>query len=163
MLMWYSTAAFSKARDGVSRLYRDCFSSGLTGKKIGPAPGFEVDSEQQQETVKVSTDRLSASAQFPYSIQVGTPMTPDSQLVQMARLQGEGIMKWWEGGTYEVSYVKCIRDGGWKIKRLEYRVSSKADYRPGRSHAGPISVPLFSKVYPEDPAGPDLLTDNDQI
>ena len=80
----------------------------------------------------------------------------------MARLHGEGIMKWWEGGIYEVSYLKDMKDGGWKIKRLEYRVLSKADYRPGKSCARPISVPLFSKVYPADPAGPDSLTDNDQ-
>ena len=71
-------------------------------------------------------------------------------------------MKWWEGGIYEVSYLKDMKDGGWKIKRLEYRVLSKADYRPGKSCARPISVPLFSKVYPADPAGPDSLTDNDQ-
>jgi len=80
----------------------------------------------------------------------------------MARLHGEGIMKWWEGGTYEVSYVKGIRDGDWKIKRLEYRVLSCSDYKPGKSHARPISVPLFSKVYPDDPSGPDILTNNDQ-
>jgi hypothetical protein len=105
----------------------------------------------------VSADRLSAGTQFPYSIQVGTPMAPDSQLVQMARLQGGGIMKWCEAGTYEISYAKDIKDGGWKIKRLEYRVSSKTDYRPGRSYARPISVPLFAKTYPEDPSGPDRL------
>jgi hypothetical protein len=153
----FNGGVFKGQKNGISRLYRDCFSSGLTGKKIEPAPGFEVDSKQQQETIKVSADRLSASAQFPYSIQVGTPMAPDSQLVQMARLQGGGIMKWCEGGTYEISYAKDIKDGGWKIKRLEYRVSSKTDYRPGRSYAKSISVPLFAKPYPEDPAGPDTL------
>ena len=153
----FNGGVFKGQKDGISRLYRDCFSSGLTGKKIGPAPGFEVDSERQQETIKVSADRLSASAQFPYSIQVGTPMAPDSQLVQMARLQGGGIVKWCEGGTYEISYAKDIKDGNWKIKRLEYRVLSKTDYRPGRSYAKSISVPPFAKPYPEDPAGPDRL------
>ncbi len=75
----------------------------------------------------------------------------------MARLQGEGIMKWWEGGTYEVSYVKDIKSGNWKINKLEYSVMAKADYRAGKSSARPVSVPCFSKVYPEDPAGPDKL------
>jgi hypothetical protein len=84
-------------------------------------------------------------------------MASDSQLVQMARLQGEGIMKWCEGGLYEISYVKDIKNGSWKIQRLEYRVLSKTDYRPGRSYAKSISVPLFAKSYPEDPAGPDRL------
>ena len=71
----FNGGAFKGRKDGVSRLYGDCFRSGLTGKKIGPAPNFEVDSEQQQESIKVSADRLSASGQFPYSMQVGTPMT----------------------------------------------------------------------------------------
>jgi hypothetical protein len=153
----FNGGVYKGQKGGISRLYCDCFSPGLTGKKIGPAPGFEVDSEQKQETIKVSADRLSASAQFPYSIQVGTPMSPDSQLVQMARLQGGGIMKWCEGGLYIISYAKDIKDGSWKMQRLEYRVLSKTDYRPGRSYAKSISVPPFAKPYPEDPAGPDRL------
>jgi hypothetical protein len=142
-----------KGKSGVSRLYSECFNAGLTGKKIGPAPGFEP----KQETITVAADRLSAKAQFPYSIQVGAPMAPDSQLVNMARLQGGGIRKWCEGGTYEISYVKDIKEGNWKIAKLEYRVSSSTDYRPGRAYANPISVPRFAKTYPADPAGPDRL------
>ena len=103
----------------------------------------------------MAADRLSAKAQFPYSIQVGTPMTGDSSLVQMARLQGEGIVKWCEGGTYEVSYVKV--SNAWKISRLEYHVTLKTDYKPGRTHAKPIDVPAFSSVFPVNPTGPDRL------
>lgn len=151
----FNGGVFAGKNKGIRRLYCDRFSSGLTGKKIEPAPGFKQDAAQLQDIVEVAPDRKSANAQFPYSMQVGTPMTGDLQLVKMARLQGEGILKWWEGGIYETSYVK---DGGsWKIKRLKYRVISKADYRPGRSYAKPIDVPLFSKTYPADPAGPDSL------
>jgi hypothetical protein len=153
----FNGGIFKGRKRGVRRVYCDRFRSGLTGKKIEPAPGFQSDTEQQQDIVEVATDRKSARAQFPFSIQVGTPIVSDSQLVKMARLHGEGIMKWWEGGIYQVSYMKDTKTGSWKIKRLEHRVSSKADYRPGRSYARPISVPLFSKVYPEDPAGPDRL------
>ncbi len=145
---------------GVSRLYSKRFKSGSTGKTIETAPGFQPDAELQQEFIKVTVDRKSASARFPYSIQVGTPIISDSQLVKMARLHGEGIMKWWEGGTYEATYVKCLKTGDWKIKRLEHRVLAEANYRPGKSRARPISVPLLSKVYPEDPAGPDILIEH---
>jgi hypothetical protein len=147
-----------KGKDrGIRRLYIERFRPGLTGKKIDTAPGFQVGTEQQQETIEVATDRGSARARFNYSMQVGTPIISDSQLVKMARLHGEGIMKWWEGGIYEISYVKDVKYGDWKIKRLEHRVLSKAYYRPGRSYARPISVPPFSKACPEDPAGPDRL------
>jgi len=142
-------------KESVRRLYCDHFRSGLTGKKIGSAPGFEPDSAQLRDIVEVAPDRKSAKAQFPYSMQVGTPMTADSQLVEMARLQGEGILKWWEGGIHEVS---CVKDGGnWKIRKLTYQVTSKADYRPGRSYARPVEVPPFSKTYPANPTGPDKL------
>ena len=151
----FNGGAFKGRKEGVSRLYGDCFRSGLTGKKIGPAPNFEVDSQQRQESIKVAADRLSASGQFPYSMQVGAPMAGDSSLVEMARLQGEGIVKWWEGGTCEASYVKV--DNAWKIGRLEYRVTSKANYKPGGTHAKPIEVPAFSSVFPVNPTGPDRL------
>lgn len=151
----FNGGVFAGKNKGVRRLYCDLFSSGLTGKKIEPAPGFELDSAQLQDIVEVAPDRKSAKAQFPYSMQVGTPMTEDSQLVKMARLQGGGILKWWEGGIHEAS---CVKDGdGWKIKKLEYRVTAKANYKPGRANARSIEVARFSKTYPADPTGPDKL------
>jgi hypothetical protein len=153
----FNGGVFKGRKEGVARLYCEHFRAGLTGKKIGPAPGFEADSEQPHETIKVSGDGLSAAAQFSYSIQVGTPIASDSSLVQMARLHGGGIMKWCESGAYEISYAKDSKDGGWKIKRLEYRVLSQTDFRPGKAYATPVSVPLFAKTYPEDPAGPDKI------
>jgi len=144
-----------EGRDGIHRLYCDHFASGRTGRKIEAAPGFEVDPEQQLEIVEVAGDRKTAIGKFPYSIQVGTPLIGDSSLVEMARLQGEGIMHWWESGIHEVSYVK--KENEWKIARLEYRVASKADYKPGRLYAKPIEIPVFSSVFPKNPTGPNRL------
>ena len=84
-------------------------------------------------------------------------MDDDSVLVQMARLHGEGIRQWWEGGTYEITCVKDSKDGSWKIARLEHHVLARADYQPGRSQAKPIAVAPFNKVYPEEATGPDRL------
>ena len=144
-----------KGEKSIRRLYCDLFQAGQTGKKIEPAPGFEPDPVELQDIVEVAADRKTATGQFPYSMQVGTPMTEETSLVEMARLQGEGILKWWEGGVQEVAYVKEGKN--WKIRRLEYRTASTADYRPGRSYAKAIDVPAFSKAYPADPAGPDKL------
>ena len=151
----YNGGLFAGKERGVRRLYCDNFRSGLSGKKIEPAPGFELDTVQLQDIVEIAPDRKSARARFAYSMQVGAPIISDSQLVKMARLQGQGIIKWWEGGIHEVSYVK--EGEGWKIKRLEYRVIAKANYAPGRSYAKPINIPAFSKTYPTDPTGPDRL------
>jgi hypothetical protein len=151
----YNGGLFIGKERGVRRLYCDHFRSGFTGKKIEPAPGFELDPAWLQDIVEVAADRKSAKARFSYSVQVGAPMISDSQLVKMARLQGQAIIKWWEGGIHEISYVK--EGETWKIKRLEYRVISKANYAPGRTYAKPIHVPAFSKRYPADPTGPDRL------
>jgi hypothetical protein len=64
----FNGGVFEGKKRGVSRLYLNCFNPGLTGKKLGPAPGFEPHSEQLQETISVAADRLSAWARFPYSI-----------------------------------------------------------------------------------------------
>jgi hypothetical protein len=151
----YNGGYFAGKERGVRRLYCDHFRACFIGKKIEPAPGFESDLARLQDIIQVAPDRKSARARFAYSLQVGAPIISDSQLVKMARLQGQGIIKWWEGGIHEASYVK--EGGSWKIKRLEYRVIAKADYAPGRSYAKPINVPAFSKTYPADPNGPDRL------
>jgi ketosteroid isomerase-like protein len=124
-------------RHEVSRLYRDRFAPAKTGRRMEPAPGFEVMAGQLRDCVEVSPDCRTAKAAFPYSIQVGVPIETVSSLASMARLHGEGVRTWWEGGVYDVSYVRA-GDGRWKIGRLEYRTLSRADYRAGRTYARPI-------------------------
>ena len=75
----------------------------------------------------------------------------------MARVHGEGVRTWWEGGAYHAMYRKDVTDGRWTISRLEYRTLARADYRPGRTYAAPISVPRLSSRFPGDPLGPDEL------
>jgi hypothetical protein len=153
----FNGGVFRGRSAGVTRLFRDRFGAGRSGRRIEPAPGFELQADQQQERVHVSPDRLSADAVFPYSIQVGAPLESESSLVSMARLHGEGVRTWWEGGAYHASYRKEITDGRWRISRLEYRTLARADYRAGRTYAAPIAVPPFSTRFPGDPLGPEEL------
>jgi hypothetical protein len=68
--------------------------------------------------MKVAGDRKTATGRFPYSIQAGTPVTGDSSLVHMARLQAEGVLQWWEGGIY----VRLKKEGALSIVcSFEYR------------------------------------------
>jgi len=139
---------------GIKRLYGEHFRAGHTGRKVEPASGVQIDDAQQQDVIELAQDGKTARARFAYSMQVGAPMDDDSVLVQMARLQGEGIRKWWEGGVYDISYVKDATDGSWKINRLEHQVLARAE---GSSQTKPIAVAPFSKVYPEEATGPDRL------
>jgi hypothetical protein len=144
-----------KSRSGVSRLYRDHFPAGKT-RRMEPAPGFELTADQQRDSVEVSSDLRSAKAVFPYSIQVGVPFETETSLAAMARLHGEGVRTWWEGGVYRIHYRKD-EAGHWKISRLEYDTLSRAEYRPGKRYAQPISVSRFATRFPADQRGPDDL------
>jgi hypothetical protein len=152
----FNGGVFKQRNHGVTRLYRDRFQAGKTGRSMEPAPGFELAANQQRDSVEIAADRKSAQAIFPYSIQVGVPLESDSSLVAMARLHGEGVRTWWEGGVYKVAYRKDVADN-WRIARLEYDTLARADYRPGKSYARPISVARMATRFPEDAQGPDDL------
>ncbi len=152
----FNGGVFSR-RDGVSRLYRGHFPAGKSGKRMQPAPGFELTADQQRDSVEVRADLRSAKAAFTYSIQVGTPIETESSLAAMARLHGEGVRTWWEGGVYQAAYRRDTTKSSWKISRLEYGTLSRADYRTGRSYAQPISVARLATRFPADPHGPDAL------
>lgn len=153
----FNGGVFRRRDQGVSRLYRERFHAGKSGRRMEPAPGFELEADQQREIVQVSSDRLTASAVFPYSIQVGTPFESENSLASMARLHGEGVRTWWEGGAYHVAYRKDVTDGRWTISRLEYRTVARADYRPGRTYAAPLAVAPLTTRFPGDQLGPDEL------
>jgi SnoaL-like domain len=152
----FNGGVFKERNQGVTRLYRDRFQTGKTGGRMEPAPGFELAANQQRDSMEIAVDRKSAKAVFPYSIQVGIPLESDSSLLAMARLHGEGVRTWWEGGVYKVAYRKDDA-GNWRIGRLEYDTLVRADYRPGKSYAQPISVARMTTRFPEDPQGPDEL------
>lgn len=153
----FNGGVFAGRNQGVSRLFAARFRSGHTGRSIEPAPGFELDAGQLQDSVEVSADLKSAGAVFPYSIQVGRPVESETSLAAMARLQGEGVQTWWEGGVYRLTFTRAAADAKWQIQRLEYDTLSRADYRAGRSYARSIAVAPLRTRYPQDPQGPDTL------
>jgi len=152
----FNGGIFIGREHGVSRLYRDRFAAGKTGGRMEAAPGFELGADQQRDRVEVSPDCKTAQAEFPYSIQVGVPFETESSLAAMARLHGEGVRTWWEGGLYRLNYRRDAA-GNWQISRLEYDTLSRADWRTGKRYAQPIEVVRFTAGYPQDVHGPDAL------
>jgi len=137
----YNNGIFKGKDLGVSRLYNIRFRNGFTGKRMDATLA-----SKEGHLIELSEDHLSAKASFPFAIQAGTPMVSDSVLVSMARLHGEGINKWRENGVCELSLTRESKEDTWMIKRLEYRTESKS-----------VSVPVFAKLFPADPEGPDTL------
>jgi len=153
----FNGGVFVGRNRGLSRLFRERFAAGRSGRRIERAPGFELAAAEQQESLTVAADLQSATAVFPYSIQVGMPVESENSLAAMARLNGDGVRFWWEGGVYRVSYRQTAPAGNWQIARLQYETRVRADYRSGRSYARPIEVAPLRLRYPADPAGPDAL------
>jgi hypothetical protein len=147
-----------RGRDrGVARFFRQHLPARKAGTSMPAAPGFELTPSQRREQVQVAADLASATAVFPYSIQAGMPLESECSLASMARLHGEGVRTWWEGGHYRIAYVKDSADGRWKIARLQYDTLVRADWRTGRSYATAIEVPRLARCHPADADGPDAL------
>jgi hypothetical protein len=60
-----------------------------------------------------------ATASLHCAVKTATPIEGDGTLVEMARLQGDGILQGTELRVLESTFVK--RADGWKIDRLAYR------------------------------------------
>lgn len=152
----FNGGVYCQRDHGVRRLYAEHFPSGKIGKRMEQAPGFELRADQQGDSMVIAADLRSAKAVFPYSIQAGAAVETESSLAAMARLHGEGVKTWWEGGQYRVDYRKDAA-GAWRISRLEYNTLSRADWRTGKREARPIEVARLSTLFPQDRQGPDAL------
>jgi len=152
----FNGGVFRGRAHGVTRFYRDLMPAGLSGRRMPSAPGFQLSGNQLRDAVVVAPDLKSATGEFTYSIQVGEPLREDTSLAAMARLHGEGVRTWWEGGIYRADYWRSPASH-WMIARLHYDTLSRADYRAGRSYAEPIEVQRLATRFPAHPQGPDAL------
>ena len=151
----FNGGIFTGREQGVRRLYADYFGKAFMGDHNGPVHGCLLDHPRQQDVIEIAPDRNTATARFHCLIQAQATVDPDTPHIDMARLQGLDVRRWWEGGVYENTYVK---DGAtWKIKRLEYRPVWQDGFPQGRGCNRPVVVRPFAKTYPEDPLGPDRL------
>jgi hypothetical protein len=139
-----------RGRAGLTRLYCDRLRSGFTDGNNGPVYGLLADHMQLQDIVHVAPDGLSAKGRFRAFMQGGSHVTKKTRNERLP-------LQWWEAGVYENDYVK--EDGVWKIKRLDYHMFWQADYEKGWAHSEPYAGAFFEKIFPDDPLGPDELTE----
>ncbi len=139
-----------RGRAGARRLYCDRFRNLFTGGKNGPVFGFLLDHPQMQDVIDVAPDRQTAQGRFRLMMQAGTHYERNPDPTTVSR-------QWWEGALYENEYVK--RDGVWKMKKLNYRPVWICSFENGWAYASHEFVSLLDTTYPEDPWGPDELTD----
>src|SRR5262249_11765696 len=109
---------------GIRRLYVEQFGRQSGRPSSEPVHACVVDSAHEA-SVEVSLDRQSATARFPCLTQVECALEGGSPLVEIARMQGPGMIQWWEHGLDENSYAK--RGGEWKIFELRYSARGRAE------------------------------------
>ena len=74
----------------------------------------------QQDVIEIASDRLTATARFHCIVHAEAAIAPACPLVDMARQQGGGVIKWTEAGVFENVYAR--EREAWKIRTLAYHV-----------------------------------------
>ena len=120
----FNGEVFAGRARGIRSLYVEQFGRRGAAQRPEPVHACVVDSTHEPR-IEVSADRQSATAQFPCITQVECAIEGGTPLVEMARQQGQGVLRWWEHGLYENAYVK--RGGEWKILELRYSATGRAD------------------------------------
>jgi SnoaL-like domain len=76
---------------------------------------------QQQDLIAIAADGAHATATFHCDVELSAPLSADSTLAQMARLQGQVAERHWEAGRFRARYVKT--NGQWKMAALRFTSS----------------------------------------
>jgi len=146
--MYFLNGIF-KGKAGIKRM----FGGGMGVD--GPSFGVLTDHLQVQDIIDVAPDRLTAKGRFRCFLMAGIHETKR----EPTRIPSQ----FWEGGVYENSYIR--ENGIWKIKVLNYNLAWQALYEKGWAHSELklLMVSPFTKTFPEDPRGPDVLNPSFQF
>ena len=139
-----------RGREGLTRLYCGRLRTAFTHGNNGPVYGLLADHMQLQDIVDISENGLTAHGRFRAFLVGGSHETKPDISTHLP-------LQWWEAGVYENVYVKV--DGVWRIRTLDYHMFWQADYERGWAHSTPYGGRFFDRTYPDDPGGPDELTD----
>jgi hypothetical protein len=67
----------------------------------------------EQDVIEIAPDRETAAARIHVTVHTEAAIAPDCTVVQMARLQGGGVITGADAAVLENSYVR--NDGVWKF------------------------------------------------
>jgi hypothetical protein len=139
-----------RGKAGLRRLYCDRLRTNFTDGNNGPVYGMLAEHMQLQDIVDISPDGKRAKGRFRALMQAGSHVTREKRSAFLP-------LQWWEAGVYENDYVK--EDGVWKIQTLDYHMFWQADFETGWAHSKPYEGHFFAQTFPDDPGGPDELSD----
>lgn len=111
----YARLVNERAHRELARLYEsppraqiDATITGLSAARFG-----------ERDVIEIADDGVHATARIHCTVEIETPIDSTDTLVQMARAQGEGVVR---RSEHRVLEHTCVRRGGsWKIARSEYQ------------------------------------------
>ncbi|KAK4209325.1 putative carotenoid oxygenase protein [Rhypophila decipiens] len=143
-----------RGKEGIRRLYQGRFQQNFTGGRNGPIYGFLLDHIMMQDIVDVDPTGTHAWCRMRALMQAGTHQS-------IEETYPPGHKQWWEGGLYENEYIK--ENGAWKLFRYRYFPFWHSEYHRGWSHTKKNYIPFPTKLYPEDPQGPDEVIEQKML
>jgi SnoaL-like domain len=111
----FASLVNARAHDEIAKLYADPAKARIDEN----VRGLSADDFGERDVVELEPGGNAAAAQFHCVVRTETPIGPTCTLVEMARQQGDGVIRRSERSILEVRYVK--RQGLWKIERSAYR------------------------------------------
>lgn len=111
----YARLMNARARDEVAELFADPSEANLDES----IRSVSADRFGEPDVIEVAADRRTAAARMRCTVEIEIAIGPSCPLVEMARQQGEGVLRRSEGCVLESTYVR--RGGVWKIERSAFR------------------------------------------
>jgi hypothetical protein len=140
-----------RGREGIRRLFLGRFMKRWAAGRNGPSYGHMLDHPQLQPVIHVAPDGESAQGRFRTLMTLGVHESA-------ADTHEAGTFQRWESALYENAYVR--EEGAWRISVLELRHAWLCTFEKGWAHV-PVWEDYVSVRYPEDPDGPDAISDGD--
>jgi hypothetical protein len=106
-------------RDGDVEAAAALFTDPAAGTVGGLTGRSRIERTSDDDALVVAGDGRSATARIACTVATESPLEADCTLVEMAQLQGGGVVRRVETGALEAEYVR--RPDGWRIARVVYR------------------------------------------
>jgi hypothetical protein len=103
---------------GAHEKARELFAASWAAEIDTSIRRFSTDGLGELGGVEISTDRQTATARTRCTVETETAIGPNCTLVEMARLQGEGVLRRAEKRVLVSTYVK--QDKAWKIAGIAF-------------------------------------------
>jgi len=126
---------------GLRRLYVEHFAQRIAPQAVHVQL---LGDPARADALAVAPDGRRAAARFHCLVRAQATIVSSVPLIEMARLQGQGVAEWWEAGCLDNSYVRMA--DRWRIAELNYRTLGAAEPIGAARRVRPELLPTFTRT-----------------